>query len=85
MSSSSNNPFSVYGTPSNTGSPLGMGSLQNLNRGGSSMAQLSQAAVASQSSPSVVNSSLMGFNSTIGGGKILFFSKLFVTSNQCDI
>ena len=39
-------------------SPLGMGTLQNLNRGGSSMAQLSQAAVASQSSPSVVNSSL---------------------------
>jgi len=70
MSSSSNNPFSVYGTPSNTGSPLGMGSLQNLNRSGSSLAQLSRAAVASQSSSSVVNSSLMGFNSTVGGGRV---------------
>ena len=77
MSSSSNNPFSVYGTPSNTGSPLGMGSLQNLNRSGSSLAQLSRAAVASQSSSSVVNSSLMGFNSTVGGGKMLFYFYCF--------
>ena len=77
MSSSSNNPFSVYGTPSNTGSPLGMGSLQNLNRSGSSLAQLSRAAVASQSSSSVVNSSLMGFNSTVGGGKMLFYFYYF--------
>lgn len=68
MSSSSNNPFSVYGTPGNTGSPIGMGSLQNLNR--SSLAQLSRAAVASQSTSSVVNSSLMGFNSTVGGGRV---------------
>ena len=47
-----------------------MGSLQNLNRSGSSLAQLSRAAVASQSSSSVVNSSLMGFNSTVGGGRV---------------
>ena len=52
-----------------------MGSLQNLNRSGSSLAQLSQAAVnvrASQSSlaPGSGNPSLMGFNSAVGGGRI---------------
>ena len=52
---------------------LGMGSLQNLNRSGSSLAQLSRAAVAaSQSSlaPGSGNPSLMGFNSAVGGGRI---------------
>lgn len=50
-----------------------MGSLQNLNRSGSSLAQLSRAAVAaSQSSlaPGSGNPSLMGFNSAVGGGRI---------------
>jgi len=73
MSSSSSNPYSVYGTQGNIGSPLGMGSLQNLNRSGSSLAQLSQAALRpSQSSlaPGSGNPSLMGFNSAVGGGRI---------------
>ena len=50
-----------------------MGSLQNLNRSGSSLAQLSQAALRpSQSSlaPGSGNPSLMGFNSAVGGGRI---------------
>jgi len=73
MSSSSSNPYSVYGTQGNIGSPLGMGSLQNLNRSGSSLVQLSRAAVvANQSSlaPGSGNPSLMGFNSAVGGGRI---------------
>ena len=50
-----------------------MGSLQNLNRSGSSLVQLSRAAVvANQSSlaPGSGNPSLMGFNSAVGGGRI---------------
>lgn len=73
MSSSSSNPYSVYGSQGNIGSPLGMGSLQNLNRSGSSLVQLSRAAVvANQSSlaPGSGNPSLMGFNSAVGGGRI---------------
>jgi len=73
MSSSSSNPYSVYGTQGNIGSPLGVGSLQNLNRSGSSLVQLSRAAVvANQSSlaPGSGNPSLMGFNSAVGGGRI---------------
>merc|ERR1712088_95184 len=85
MSSSSSNPFSVYGSQGNLGSPLGMGSLQNLNRSaGSSLAQLSRAAVAaSQSStaPGNGNPSLMGFNSAVGGGRVTPTSSSSVASS----
>ena len=50
---------------------IGMGSLQNLNRSGSSLAQLSRAAIPSASpSSQVANPGTMGFNSAVGGGRI---------------
>ena len=62
-----------YGVLITYGLFSGMGSLQNLNRSGSSLVQLSRAAVvANQSSlaPGSGNPSLMGFNSAVGGGRI---------------
>ena len=71
MNSSSSNNYSnsVYG---NLGAPpIGMGSLQNLNRSGSSLAQLSRAAIPSASPGSqAANPGTMGFNSAVGGGRI---------------
>ena len=75
-SSSSNYSNSVYGNLAGTGaappSGIGMGSLQNLNRSGSSLAQLSRAAIpsASPSSQAAGNPGSMGFNSAVGGGRI---------------
>ena len=67
------NNLQKYGVLITFGLFSGMGSLQNLNRSGSSLVQLSRAAVvANQSSlaPGSGNPSLMGFNSAVGGGRI---------------